>query len=272
MSLSIREPVGENELRKLLYDLGIPNIFDALSEWGIRDIFALEVEIGDDRHDIYKLITPWRPVTRDEDDAVKTLIDWYETSCIVTTVYRRLNRLGEGQPLRCNICQHSSDMILGRGRKFYLDDSLDKRNGGWVCRSCRYPNIKCFDCGFSEDCSISMGLGAFISDNNTWPPVKRCWRCECSNDIEDLEVEFEEEEITICIICGGVECMCMNELFANEYEIIEEENIIEDSEKKIIMEEALQELGEYIYEIKDDISNGQYLGIMNSLKKINDNK
>ena len=69
--------------------------------------------------------------------------------------------------------------------------------------------------------------------------------------------------------------MCMNEgneWFANEYEIIEEENIIEDSEKKIIMEEALQELGEYIYEIKDDISNGQYLGIMNSLKKINDNK
>ena len=43
MSLSIREPVGENELRKLLYDLGIPNIFDALSEWGIRDIFALQI-------------------------------------------------------------------------------------------------------------------------------------------------------------------------------------------------------------------------------------
>ena len=59
--------------------------------------------------------------------------------------------------------------------------------------------------------------------------------------------------------------------YEGEYELDEEEEEKEYSEKIEIIKNNLLDISEITYEIKDDIKENYYLKMMDALKKLNDN-
>jgi hypothetical protein len=183
----------------------------------------------------------------------------------------------------CNRCNHGQSVIESRG--FGWEDWLEFYDMGSgeevICRSCAVGdnNFYCTDCGYSEVlCKQYHGeqLGQFYLEGETKPDYQdENTRCHgCRTRVE----RYEREE------GGGVNRVLFPD---NDEEEEEEEEVpdewaetyegelepVEDGEdnneeKALRVKETVQEMGEVLFDIKDKITEGEYLKLMNCLQSV----
>jgi len=182
--------------------------------------------------------------------------------------------LPEGTPVFgqsiCSRCAHSEQVIESRG--FSWEDYLELRDLGegagseLICRSCVVTYLTgndaefyCSDCGYSETlCKQYHGeqLGSFYLEGQTRPDYQdentRCQGCrERVERWESLEGEDDFEDT-----------------YGGELELVDTDEDGEDGEKPHRVKKTVQEMGEVLFDIKDKITEGEYLQLMNGLQSI----
>jgi len=160
-----------------------------------------------------------------------------------------------------------------------------------ICRSCVVGdnNFYCIDCGYSEVlCKQYHGeqLGQFYPEGQTRPEYQdettRCQGCRARVERYEREEREEREE-------GEVDGVPVNrvlfpdndeeevlsslldeewaETYEGELEPGEEEE--DNTEEKVLrVKKTVQEMGELLFDIKDKISEGEYLKLMDGLQSI----
>ena len=194
----------------------------------------------------------------------------------------------------CNRCHHGEAVIESRG--FGWEDWLAIADMGsgeeLICRSCAVGdnNFYCVDCGYSEVlCKQYHGeqLGQFYLEGQTRPEYQdettRCQGCrarveryerEEREEREEGEVgegvpvnrvlfpENDEEEVLSSLLDEE-----WAETYEGELEPGEEEE--DNTEEKVLrVKKTVQEMGELLFDIKDKISEGEYLKLMDGLQSI----
>jgi hypothetical protein len=188
----------------------------------------------------------------------------------------------------CNRCHHGEAVIESRG--FGWEDWLDTIDMGlgevWICRSCvvgERDDFYCVDCGYSEALCIQYHgdqLGQFYLEGQTRPEYQdETTRCQgCRSRVERYEREERE---------GGevVEGVSVNRVLfpdnGEEEEVSEEwvetyegelepgeEEEDNNEEKAMRVKQSVRDMGELVFDIKDDISEGVYLKLMDGLQSI----
>jgi hypothetical protein len=187
----------------------------------------------------------------------------------------------------CTRCHHSEQVILSRATGW--EDHLELQDMGsgevLICRSCltgtpaRVNDFCCVDCGYSETLSKQYHgeqLGQFYLEGETRPEYQdentRCHGCRARveryerHDGPDLvnRVLFLDEE--------------WEETYDGELDLAEEDEDNEDNEDTdgsrrtrewlLRMKKHIQEIGEVVFDIKENISEGEYLKIMDGLQSI----
>ena len=194
----------------------------------------------------------------------------------------------------CNRCHHGEAVIESRG--FGWEDWLAIADMGsgeeLICRSCAVgnDNFYCIDCGYSEVlCKQYHGeqLGQFYLEGQTRPEYQdETTRCQgCRARVERYERE-EREEREAGEVDGGVSVNRVlfpdnddeevlaslvaeewAETYEGELEPGEEEE--DNTEEKVLrVKKTVQEMGELLFDIKDKISEGEYLKLMDGLQSI----
>lgn len=203
----------------------------------------------------------------------------------------------------CNRCHHGEAVIESRG--FGWEDWLEIRDmgsgGELICRSCVVgrDDFYCIDCGYSEVlCKQYHGeqLGQFYLEGQTRPEYQdETTRCQgCRARVERYEREEREERAERARAwldaAEAEEARAVNrvlfpenndeedpnyslvvdewaETYEGELEPGEEE---EDNteEKALRVKKTVQEMGELLFDIKDKITEGEYLKLMDGLQSI----
>ena len=178
----------------------------------------------------------------------------------------------------CNRCDHIEAVILTRG--FGWEDSLELRDMGngeeLICRSCmvggeREEELRrgfyCIDCGYSEILyhrqhvvstpHRAMANGwttTFYQEGEERPEYQNeTTRCPgCRERVERYDIELASDD---------------HEWYDGEFEL-EESVIDKDDEISQRVKKTVHDLGEIVFDIKDKITEGEYLGLMNGLQSI----
>jgi hypothetical protein len=191
----------------------------------------------------------------------------------------------------CNRCHHGEAVIESRG--FGWEDWLAIADMGsgeeLICRSCAVGdnNFYCVDCGYSEVlCKQYHGeqLGQFYLEGQTRPEYQdettRCQGCRARveryerEEREEGEVvegapvnrvlfpDNDDEEVLASLVAEE-----WAETYEGELEPGEEE---EDNNEETAMsvKKTVQEMGELLFDIRDKISEGEYLKLMDGLQSI----
>jgi hypothetical protein len=180
----------------------------------------------------------------------------------------------------CERCNHTHETIVSRG--FGWEDYLDLRDMGngeeLICLSCVVgdgsgDDFYCSDCGYSEVlCKQYHGeqLGLFYLEDEVRPDYQdentRCHGCRARverweeiAEIDDRVLFPEEDEEEVIDE--------WSETYNDELDLAEDE---EDNteEKALRVKATVQEIGEIMFDIKDKITEGEYLKIMDGLQSI----
>ena len=181
----------------------------------------------------------------------------------------------------CNRCKHEESVIESRG--FGWEDWLELCDMGdgeeLICRSCAVYDVGkdfcCTDCGYSEIlCKQYHGeqLGQFYREGETRPEYQdentRCHGCRARVERYEREEgrvnrvlfpDNEQEE--------GEVPDDWAETYEGEFEPAEEP---EDNteEKNMRVKKKVQEIGEVLFDIKDKITEGEYLRLMDCLQSV----
>jgi hypothetical protein len=182
----------------------------------------------------------------------------------------------------CKCCHHSESVIQSRG--FGWEDYLDLDDMGdgeeLVCRSCvvgkqlgTASDFYCTDCGYSEPLSQQYHgeqLGQFYLEGETRPDYQdENTRCQgCRARVERYEREEEQGVNRVLFPEDDEE---VSEEWAETYEgEFEPEEDMEDNneEKALRVKKTVQEMGEVLFDIKDKITEGEYLKLMDGLQSV----
>ena len=193
----------------------------------------------------------------------------------------------------CNRCHHGEAVIESRG--FGWEDWLAIADMGsgeeLICRSCAVgnDNFYCIDCGYSEVlCKQYHGaqLGQFYLEGQTRPEYQdETTRCQgCRTRVERYEREEREERegevgervpVNRVLFPDNDDEEVLASLVAEEWaETYEgelepgEEEEDNTEEKALRVKKTVQEMGELLFDIKDKISEGEYLKLMDGLQSI----
>jgi len=179
----------------------------------------------------------------------------------------------------CKGCHHGESVIESRG--FGWEDYLDYDDTGngeeLICRSCvvgkqsgTAGDFYCTDCGYSEPLSKQHHgeqLGQFYLEGETRPDYQdentRCQGCRARVD----RYEREEMEGVVRELFPESREEDWSETYNDELELAEDE---EDNNgpKALRVKETVKGMGAILFDIKDKISGGEYLKLMNGLQSI----
>ena len=203
----------------------------------------------------------------------------------------------ETQNDTCSECQMNWIAIQARGSylkvsKVYgrtIDDLSD--DSLKICKSCVSSTKKCIDCGLSEAVMFENMIGesdgtthdpnyVFKENHGAWPPEYRCPDCFERYRRYNIQSHLYDDILYACQYCGKdwdgySQCPCaLSDTYYGEYsEEVEVDVALAadvDEDSKVVIQDNLIELINTIYEIKNDISEGVYLKIMNNIKHMND--
>jgi len=193
----------------------------------------------------------------------------------------------------CNRCHHGEAVIESRG--FGWEDWLEIADMGsgeeLICRSCVVgrDDFYCIDCGYSEVlCKQYHGeqLGQFYLEGQTRPEYQdETTRCQgCRTRVERYEREEREERegevgervpVNRVLFPDNDDEEVLASLVAEEWaETYEgelepgEEEEDNNEETAMSVKKTVQEMGELLFDIKDKISEGEYLKLMDGLQSI----
>ena len=202
----------------------------------------------------------------------------------------------EEEILCCDRCYHTEQVIISRG--FGWEDYLSPSGEELICQSCAVTvtgnlnpseNYYCVDCGYSEAlCKQFHGeqLGQFYLEGQTRPEYQdentRCQGCRARVERYERE-EVEEREEQVDDSHGRVNRVLFpendeeevllgdhdewGETYVGELELAEE-NEENDEEVALRVKNTVQEMGEVLFDIKDKITEGEYLKLMDGLQSI----
>ena len=193
---------------------------------------------------------------------------------------------------RCVVCKCSEDTITKRGGPDvdYFDGAA---SGDLICRSCIFKcapcssgevHLVCGGCGFSEFLSEQCGLGMFYpltpsASRDRLVQLNRIGDIRCPQCRRRRTAEAGEEVVIEETTSGGVGdfddidpvdwvvSSDDEDPYAGELEIAEE---TEDNsgEQAVRIKETVQNIGEVMFDIKEKLTEGEYLQIMNGLQSI----
>jgi hypothetical protein len=181
----------------------------------------------------------------------------------------------------CNRCDHSDEVIVSRG--FGWEDYLELRDMGngveLICRSCVLggnlggDHFYCTDCGYSELLS-KQAAGAhwvqFYLEGETRPEYQdentRCHGCRARVErYERYEREEMDSVVRVLFPEDGEEDW--SETYYDELELAEDEED-HNGPKALRVKETVKGMGAILFDIKDKISEGEYLKLMDGLQDI----
>ena len=185
--------------------------------------------------------------------------------------------------LCCEVCGFENEIIESRCRGYdelllSHDDDL-KKDAKWICISCDcYDNNgtdhdsnniikipdRCVGCGLCNilEESITSGGGNFYPYSNG-PNCMECIdRIESSNPLSNPDDLDDSDNVSDISLTDSED-----NIYESEYEINNE--IIENNTEKVLgIKQNVKIMGEIMFDIKDEISEGRYLEMMNLLMKI----
>jgi len=241
------------------------------------------------------------PLTEDED------MDYNDCDpdprWIISSSHDTLVEMGSGNVAmsRCSLCEFSVEDICSREG---VDDGCLWRCCGneadvspeYVCTSCTYQGSSCQDCGVSETYYQACQRSRWYRETGEWLYYSTQWgfipvdynnqelvvcpHCACNGpslcdyDIYS-EVEFHQFNITNDAWWGAEPEIWSDEenyitgaedTYLGEYE--NEELPVNNSEKMVAVKSAVQDVGEFVFDLQDKLPEGDYLNLMNLLQKI----
>jgi hypothetical protein len=162
--------------------------------------------------------------------------------------------------LRCVECNCPENIISHRifahdGQ--HVDCLKEEHDGRLLCLSCKKNGKKCIDCCLSEDLATDNGQEEFRASEGEWPEVWRCLNCY-----------YDQEDFYTCERCGrewdgNAQCPCGMDYSSDEEEYNDGE--------VCKVNDILSEMMDLMYDMKGDMKEGQYLRMMNYIKKLNEN-
>ena len=175
----------------------------------------------------------------------------------------------------CSRCHHDEYVIESRG--YGWEDWLEMGGGEeLICRSCvvgERGDFYCVDCGYSEALCIQYHgdqWGQFYPEGVTRPEYQdQDTRCQgCRSRVERYERE-ERSVNRVLFQDNGEEEVSEEwvETYEGELEPGEEEED-NNEEKAMRVKQSVRDMGELVFDIKDDISEGVYLKLMDGLQSI----
>jgi len=276
-----------------------PFMGDYLEAWYVWDKETNELSDCDDGTIMGKMVTDddgeWVPVdlTGERLDVEEEFgdLDWFASSS------------EEEESHSCDRCHHPEHVIISRG--FGWEDYLSHPLADGeelICQSCAVAgnlnpseNYYCVDCGYSEAlCKQFHGeqLGQFYLEGQTRPEYQdENTRCQgCRARVERYEREDREEQVAVTraerladdshdrvnrvlfpendeeeVLSGDIDEW--GETYVGELELAEE-NEDNDEEVALRVKNTVQEMGEVLFDIMGDISEGTYLKLMDGLQSI----
>ena len=193
----------------------------------------------------------------------------------------------------CGRCHHTESVVESRGHGW--EDYLDHKDMGQgfkelICLSCSSAatggpdEFYCVDCGYSEIvCKSYNGelLGSFYPEGEVRPTYMdentRCRGCrdrveryerESREDNPDSRLFTEQEIVDAWRRHDGEEVPDeWAETYAGELDL-EEEYEDNTADKSLRVKGIVQEMGEVLFDIKDKITEGEYLKLMNGLQSV----
>lgn len=179
----------------------------------------------------------------------------------------------------CECCYQPTTPPSREVRRNLFPDDLDEAE-----REAVLEDRKCDGCGIYESETIEDNPGdtEFIEvGSGDFPPVRRFLCVSCFTTERNL---FDSNTELYCNACltsydpdnpcdcntwfvdreGGISLD--DQTYINEYE--NEELPENNTEKVKVVKESVKEMGELVYELKEKISEGEYLQLMNCLQKI----
>ena len=187
----------------------------------------------------------------------------------------------------CNRCHHEESVIEARG--YAWEDWLENRDMGSgeevICRSCSVGenDFFCVDCGYSETlCKQYHGeqLGQFYREGETRPDYQdentRCNGCRARVERYERESEVDEPRLRFArvlfpendeeeVLLGDHDEW--SETYEGELEPVEDDGD-NNEEKAMRVKQSVQEMGEILFDIKDKITEGEYLKMMDCLQSV----
>jgi len=123
----------------------------------------------------------------------------------------------------------------------------------------------CTTCGMYESYSLE-NLNSGLIETNDWPPRHLCIGCY-------------DVEMNVCYNCGqpntwGIPCQCGlyftdregDQTYLGEYE---NEDLPENNSEKVKqVKDTVKEMGEFVYDLQEKLTEGEYLKLMDLLQKV----
>ena len=275
------------ELTALLEDLEMTDLVPILRRLPrVGSVASLRRLVGD--HGIPPNTNVWLCLCRDISQEQKTkLEEWMGNGGpAVACSWRR----------RCVICKCSEDTITKRGgaalrpeEPFCVDYFDGPESGDLICRSCTLKcapcspeesrnHLICGGCGFSEKLAELSWKGKFYEQIVGTPAhvfreelVKlnrngdiRCRECHAVEAGEEVTIEDAERDLDPVdwVVPSDDEDPHVGELE------LAEENEDNGGEQAVRIKETVQNIGEVMFDIREKLTEGEYLQIMNGLQSI----
>jgi len=207
----------------------------------------------------------------------------------VSSMHQEIMDMGGGNVCmeQCSLCEFETGLILQREG---VDDCCLWRHSGpetpeYVCTSCTYGGRHCEDCGVSERFYKACQQSRHQSLTGEWIRYSTGWSFTTVCHSEDPN----EVVCPCCAVSRGIldEGEWLDNIIANEdgeegaywgsvydedgtyYGEYENEELPENnSEKMKSVKDAVQDVGEFVFDLQDKLPEGDYLELMNLLQKV----
>lgn len=193
----------------------------------------------------------------------------------------------------CSLCEFNTGCVMTREG---VDDCCLWRHNGpendvapeYVCTSCTYGGVRCVDCGISERYYMACQQSRTYAISGVWELHTTDWQFT-------TVCHPEEPNETVCPCCAvsrGIlnEGEWLENLIPNEYgedgedgayweSVYDEDGTYhgeyengelpeDNTEKMKAVKEAVQDVGEFVFDLQDKLPEGDYLELMNLLQKV----
>lgn len=210
----------------------------------------------------------------------------------VSSMHQEIMDMGEGNECmeHCSLCEFETGIILHREG---VDDCCLWRHSGpetdvrpeYVCTSCTYGGRHCEDCGVSERFYKACQQSRHHSLTGEWIHYSTGWSFTTVCHSEDPN----EVVCPCCAVSRGIldEGEWLDNIIANEDgedgvywesvydedgtyqgEYENEEPREDNTEKMKAVKEAVQDVGEFVFDLQEKLPEGDYLELMNLLQKV----
>ena len=194
---------------------------------------------------------------------------------------------GEGHSEACSLCGFSGAVVQLRDG---VDDfnwwrccgSEADVNPEYVCNSCTYPGRSCSTCGVSEEYFKSCQqfrfdeiAGIFHGNTDHWSFVgTHCLSCAVDRGLlgedEYSENVIDNDDDSLGVIMGPSLPGFLDEgdrvTYVGEFE--NEDPPENNSENMREIKDAVKDMGELVFDIQEQLKEGDYLKLMDHLQKI----